>query len=283
LYMESLAQHNGYWTVGGCESDRLQSARYRGLSGEFLLPLERLTAMGRQEVQSHEQIQMLYGQIAGVAHFLIDGEGGRHREAFIDLLTALYQGAAPRDMLTKLTGQPAALDQQYRAFLNVTDDDLAGIPSPQRLRKLFLGRTAVTDKGLAHLAGCKKLEWLDLSLTATGDAGLANFAAADGLTQLFLEGTRVTDASLPLIGRFPRLELLVLAGVPISDAGAAPLGNLRNLQMLYLTGTPLTDAALEHFRNLKKLETLDIRGTQITPAAIQRMRSSWPKLKEVVQ
>jgi Leucine Rich repeat len=281
LYMESLVDHSGYWTAGGCEADRLQFARYRGLSGEFLLPLQRLTALGREAIQKSADIRQLYAQAAGVVHFLIDGQEGKYREPFVDLLTGVYQPNATPDLLAKTTAQPlAALDQQYLTFLNVSDDDLAGIPEPERIRNLSLGRTRITDQGLARLAGCKNLDWLDLSLTAATDAGLAKLAAATKLKQLFLEGTKITDASLPLIGGCKSLETLDLANLRITDAGLAAIANLRELKTLYLTGSPITDAGLAHLRGFKKLETLDTRGTQITPAGRQRLKTDLPKLKD---
>jgi len=280
LYMESLATCGAYWTAGGCEADRLQLARYRALSGEFSIPLARMTALGREELQKSPNLRPLYGQAAALAHFLIDGQAGKYRESFVDLLTAIYRGEDAADSLSTATGQPlAALDEQYRAFLNVTNDDLAGIARPGSIRNLSLGRTSVTDKGLAHLAGCKNLQWLDLSLTAATDDGLKHFAAASGLKQLFLEGTKVTDASLPLIAGFKQLEELDLSNLAITDAGLAATANQRTLKVLYLTGSPVTDAGLAHLRNLKQLQQLEKEGTKITPEGFKKLQVVLPKLK----
>ncbi|MDX1945777.1 MAG: hypothetical protein SFU86_10305 [Pirellulaceae bacterium] len=279
LYMESLADHGGFWTAGGWEADRLQFARYRGLSRDFLLPTADLAALGREKIQASPEIRKLYAQAAGLAQFLIDGEKGQHREPFVDLLTAIYAGIDQLDTLVKTTGQPfGELDAGYLRFLNVTDADLAGIPDPTRVRNLSLGRTEVTDKGLAALAGCKKLEWLDLSLTAAGDQSLPHFSAATGLKQLFLEGTKITDASLPLIAGFKQLEELDLSKLPLSDAGLAPLAGMKSLKVLYLSGSPITDAGLVHMRNLKNLETLETTGTKITPEGLKKLQASLPKL-----
>ena len=280
LYMESLARHDGCWTAGGCEADRLQLARYRALSGDFLVPMQRLSAMGRAALQQDADLRKLYSQSAGLAHFLIDGAEGRHREAFVDLLAVIYRGEDLPDYLAKATAEPlAALDEQYLKFLNVTDADLAGIPDPSRLKNLSLGRTAITDAGLANMAGCKELLFLDLSATAASDAGLAHFAAASKLDQLFLEGSKVTAASLPLIGGFKQLTQLDLAQLPLTDESLAPLAGLKNLQRLYLHGTPLSDASLVHLRGLKQLETLDTAGTKITPEGRKRLQTALPKLK----
>jgi Leucine Rich repeat len=279
LYMESLADHGGYWTVGGCEADRLQFARYRTLSGDSM-PLTRLVTLSREEVQTSPDISKLYSHAAGLAHFLIDGLGGKHREAFIDLLAAVYRGDDKTESLAQATGASLdQLDQQYRAYLDVTDDDLAGIPRPERLRNFSLGHTAVTDKGLAALARCNQLEWLDLSLLPITDPGLKQLASATKLKQLFLEGTKVTDASLPQIGACKQLEELDLSNLAITDEGLAAIAILKQLKVLYLTGSPITDAGLAHLRGLKQLELLETTGTKITPEGRKKLELALPKLK----
>jgi hypothetical protein len=278
--MESLAQHDGYWTAGGWEADRLQFARYRVLSGELNLPLAPISALSRDAIQTSRDIGRIYTQAAGLAHFLIDGEGGKYREGFVDLLAATYRGEDAADSLAKFTGQPlASLDEEYRAFLNVTDDDLARAPDPSRLKNLSLCRTSVSDQGLAHLAARKNLQWLDLSFTSATDAGLTHFQANSGLKQLFLEGTKITSASLPVIASFKQLEELDLSRLPISDDALASLAGLRNLKTLYLTGCPVTDAGLTHLLGMKQLQSIEYGGTKITADGMKRLGAVLPKLK----
>jgi hypothetical protein len=281
LYMESLARHDGFWTLGGCEANRLQYARYRALSGDFLLPIAELSALGREKVQASPDIAKLYAQAAGTAQFLIDGESGAYREALVDLLAAVYRGNDQLDMLPKSANVPwGKLDEQYRAFLNVTDNDLAGIPSLDRLRNLSLGRTSVTDAGLAHLAGAKSLEWLDLSGTPITDKGAAIIADMTRLTQLFLEGTKITDASLAIAGKFKSLEELDLSHLPsITDEGLASLATLRQLKVLHLTGSPIGDAGLAHLHGLKQLESLDTDGTKVTADGLKKLKAALSKLQ----
>jgi hypothetical protein len=289
LYLESLQkrlQKRGHstfsdtcWTVGGCEADRLQFARYRALSGDFYEPLGRLTTLGRQQLQESPDIRKLYAQSAGLSQFLIDGNGGQYRDAFIDLLTAIYQGRDKPSTLAELTKASFdQLDEQYHQFLNVNDDYLAAIPDIASIKNLSLGRTRVTDAGLAHLAGCKNLEWLDLSLTAAGDDGLKSIAEARGLKQLFLEGNKVTDAGLSTVAGFKQLEELDLSKLAITDDGLKAVAGLKNLKILYLTGSPITDAGLIHLTGLKQLESLETTGTQVTAEGLQKLQASLPKL-----
>jgi hypothetical protein len=280
LYMESLAEHAGYWTVGGWESDRLQFARYRVLSGDLNLPLAQIEALSRDQIQKSEEIGRIYTQSVGLGHFLIDGESGSYRREFLRLIAALYRGEKTDGLLARATAQPLEkLDEQYRAFLNVTDDDLAGTPAPERMRNLSLCRTQLTDAGLARLANCKSLAWIDLSFTEASNEGLKSFVANSGLKQLFLEGTKVTAASLPMIAGFKQLEQLDLSRLPIRDEDLAAIAPLKSLKTLYLTGCPITDAGLEHLRGLKQLEELDTSATQVTAEGRKKLRVAIPKLK----
>jgi hypothetical protein len=281
LWMESLARHNGYWTIGGCEADRLQFARYRALAGDFRLPLAELVRLSRDDVQEHAEIRKLYGHAAGVAHFLFLGQGGRYADAATRYLRAVYEQRDEPATLAALIGKEyPALDQEYLEFLQVTDADLAAIPTRALVRNLSLGRTAVTDAGMKHLAGCTRLEWLDLSLTNVGDQGLAEIANCRQLKQLFLEGTKVSDASLPWIGQLKELEELDLSALRIGDEALSALANLRKLRVLYLTNSPVSDACLVHLRGLKQLEMLETTGTKITPTGLRNLKLSLPKLNQ---
>lgn len=279
MYLESLAQHAGFWTVGGWDADRLQFARYRALGGDFAMPCAQLVTIGRDALQKSPDIRKLYAHAAGLVHFLMDGEQGKYRPALVGCLQAMYEGRDAADTLAKLTGADLAqLDREYLRYLNVTDADLAGIVSPERLRNLSLGRTEVTDAGLAALAGCTNLVWLDLSRANVGDAGLANLVGASHLQQLFLEGTKITDASLPILGKLTALEELDLSGLAITDDGLAAIASLKRLKTLYLTNSPISDAGLAHLRGLKQLETVELSGTRVSPAGRKQLQTALPKL-----
>jgi hypothetical protein len=279
MYLESLAEHDGFWTVGGWDADRLQFARYRALGGDFALPLAQLAKIGRDDLQKSPDIRKLYAHAAGLVHFLMDGEHGKYRPALVGCLKAVYEGRDAADTLAKLTGvELPELDREYLEYLNITDADLAGIVSPQRLRNLSLGRTAVTDAGLATLAGCTNLVWLDLSRAHVGDGGFANLKDATHLQQLFLEGTKITDASLPAIGKLTELEELDLSGLAITDDGLAALAGLKRLKTLYLTNSPISDASLAHLKGLKQLETVELSGTRVSPAGLKQLHAALPKL-----
>ncbi|MBW3600137.1 MAG: hypothetical protein KY475_23045 [Planctomycetes bacterium] len=219
LYMESLTPHEGYCTVGGFDAERLQYARFRALSEDYYMPLEELTRLGREELQRHSEIRRLYSQAAGLAHFFLDGDGGRYRPAFLHYLAAVHQGRDRAETLAALADTPyAELDKQYRDFLDVTDEDLADSRPPARIAMLSLGGASITDAGLAHLARYPNLTWLNLAGTRITDAGLQHVAQCKDLETLYLTGTQVTDAGLDALEGLTGLKMLDLEGTPTTEA-----------------------------------------------------------------
>jgi len=279
LYMESLVRHDGYYTVGGVESPRLQYARNRALTGGFYLPLAELAGVGRDALQRDERIRHIYSQSAGLGHFLMDHDGGQYRTALVDYVQNVYRSRAKAHTLADLTGTPyEKIDAAYRRFLNVTDADLEQIPRSAKPRKLALGRTAVTDRGLAALPDLSELGWLDLSHTTVTDAGMSKLAGAVNLTDLGLEQTQITDDSLKIVGRLARLKELDLSGTRITDAGIQHLQSLRHLTTLWLTGTDITDDALTHLKGLNRLEYLNVNETRVTSKGYEEIKRSLPAL-----
>ncbi len=272
LYMESLQRWDGYCTVGGIDADWLQFARYRALQERFRVPLDQLILLGRRDLQEHPEIRRLYSLSAGLTAMLMDDRQGVHRSVLLEYLQAVYAGRTRSVSLESLVGEPlSALDDRYRQFLDVTDQDLAFLAAMPTAKRLSLGRTSVTDAGLEHLAGHVDLDWLDLAGTATGDKGLAHVSRATKMKQLSLAQTRITDRSMPLIGSFRELEILDLSGTPVSDAGAEHLTGLARLRELWLEQTRITDASLPLIGNLRSLQVLDLSGTAITDQGLKHL------------
>lgn len=119
LYMESLRRTERGWLVGGRDAGRVPAARERLLEDDFHLPLADLTALGRADFQAHPRLADLYSEIAGVADFLMNGRGGRYREAFVEYLSRVYSGTADPDTLARLCRTSyAELDADYRRHLS---------------------------------------------------------------------------------------------------------------------------------------------------------------------
>jgi hypothetical protein len=116
-YLESLEPTAFGWTVGGRDAGRAPAAKER-LDEGFYVPFAELCRLGRREFQAHERLQQLYSQIAGQADFLMNGEGGRYRESFVEYLARVYRGTADPDSLARLCKRSYAdLDDAYRRHM----------------------------------------------------------------------------------------------------------------------------------------------------------------------
>jgi hypothetical protein len=118
-YMESLAAHDGYYTLGGANSGRVPAARHRILTDQFYVPLIELTAMGRQDLQRDPRIAMIYSQSAGLADFFMHSSGGARRDSLNRYLAFVYAGRAKPQTLAELMSESfESLDGKYRAFMS---------------------------------------------------------------------------------------------------------------------------------------------------------------------
>ena len=206
-YMESLTPRDGYYTVGGIDARRVQYARSWALGARYYMPLAELGALGRPDLQQHDDVRRLYSQAAGLTHYLMDGEDGKYRSALSNYLTLVYRARDRDDSLAALTGVSLAdLDDGYRRWLDVTDAELESLQPSPLVRELGLGNTSVTDAGMAHLAVLRDLEELDLSGTKVTDEGLSKLAPLVNLKVLNVGGTAVTPEGLArLKERIPAL------------------------------------------------------------------------------
>lgn len=117
-YMESLQPTDYGWTLGGRDAGRAPAARERVVDDGFYVPLQELCGLGRRELQADDRLPQIYSQISGLADFFMNGEQGRHREAFVEYLVRIYTGTVDPDTLAKLCGSSFAdLDDAYRRHM----------------------------------------------------------------------------------------------------------------------------------------------------------------------
>lgn len=280
MYLESLRSRPGYAVLGGLGARRVQFARNWGLTGRFRIPLAKLAALGREEIQRSEEIRQIYSQAAGVAHFLIDRDR-RSRAAFQQLLSAVYAGTATETTLFQLLGQgPETLDREYLHWLRLDDERLASLELDRELANLYLGYTDVSEEALLRLPSWEGLEWVDLTNLPATDQTVAWLAASrDSLRDLNLEGTRISDASAGQLAAFRQLEELDLSRTDIGDETVSRLRSLVNLRVLWLTKTRVSDASCGALGRLKRLEMLDISETAVTAAGWERLQRLLPKVQ----
>ena len=227
MYFETMRadpslSHQGYYTVGGPDAERLQFARHRALNANEYTPMADLTMQGRETLQTNPRVRQLYSQSGGWAHFLMTGQQQAYRAAFRDYLYDLYKNKkSARTIAQRANVSFAELDNQYKQFLSLEDADLTGLaPDTERLS---LGNTRVTDEGLSNLVPLKKLNWLDLSATPISDASAANLSTLDNLETLWLAGTNITDASVPSLVKLTKLTELDLRGTNVTTQGRQQL------------------------------------------------------------
>jgi hypothetical protein len=113
-YMESLADHGSYVTLGGANAGRMPAARHRLLEDQFYVPLVELVQLGMKALQNDTRLPRIYSQSAGLTDFLMHDQQSRYREALVEYLIAVYTGRATTRTLAELTGVDyPALDRQY--------------------------------------------------------------------------------------------------------------------------------------------------------------------------
>ncbi len=280
LYMESLQDHNGYYTVGGRDDNRTQFARYRAYNERFYMPLDELTTLSRSQLQSHDELRRLYSQSAGIAGYLLNRAGRPRRAAFLEYVRDVYQKRSDEKSLqTRLQDELKNVDREYLLSLGVSDAHVLSWPH-RKLSNLSLGHTQVTDRSLIALGDQPKLRWLDLAFTKVSDNSCEWLSGCSGLEQLNLESTKITDGSLAQLAKIRSLVELDLSGTSITGKTLGQLAPLKNLKILWLSNTEVDDAAIESLKSLKQLERLQIDGTNVTRAGLQRLRSALPNLQE---
>ena len=125
-YMESLVEHEDYFTVGGFEEGRVPAARHRLLEDSFYVPLAELSSLGMHDLQRDPRLPMIYSQSSGLAMFLMHSGGGRYRQPLVACLQSLYSGKANPTTLANLTGQSyEELDRRYREFMVANSETAA--------------------------------------------------------------------------------------------------------------------------------------------------------------
>jgi hypothetical protein len=117
-YMESLVQHEHWYTLGGMEEGRVPAARKRLLDDQFYVPFREVTALGMRELQRDDRLPMIYSQISGQALFLLHADSGRYRRSLIETLLAIYTNKADAATLAKQAAMTyEQLDESYRSFM----------------------------------------------------------------------------------------------------------------------------------------------------------------------
>ncbi|QDV22403.1 leucine-rich repeat domain-containing protein [Aureliella helgolandensis] len=289
MYMESLNQRGSYWTIGGLESPRLQTARYRAVRDGYWPDWSEFTQGNLDSWKKSPELSRLYTHAAGLAHLFLDQllEEAGAREAFFKALVDVYQGGdgslanTPRPLLNLLAANEQQAKRVYQTALTLSDEDLHSLrDSGHQVQDLVLAGSQLTPQTWQTLDNQAKLQWLDLSFTNITDEQLKWLPLLKELNRLSVEGTPVEGSFLKQLNELQALAELDLARCAIDDQKLSQLAGLGALETLWLTLTPVTDAALETLDALPALRQCDIQGTAISSSSWQTFLRDHPRLQE---
>lgn len=271
MYMESLTRRDNHWTVGGWESARLQTARYRGVRDGFWIPMERLSGSTLEGWKADSRISLLYSHAAGLTHALMDNElRSATRAATIKAIGELYAGERVGESLLQQFGSDdAAAKDNYQDALIVSDADVSALAeTDKQVDELVLVGSQLSAESWKTLTAQTQLTWLDVSYSNISAQALSDWlAGTTRLERLSVEGTQLSGAAAASARGLPALTELDLSDTPHSDAELASLAGHPTLEALWLTRTQITDAALSTIKTLPRLRFVDVTGTAATNAA----------------
>ncbi len=123
-YMESLVEHEHWYTLGGGDEGRVPAARKRLLEDQFYVPLSEIASLGMQDLQRDPRLPKIYSQIAGQTWFFLHADRGRYRQQFVETLIAIYTGKADANTLAVKIGTAYdQLDERYWEFMRSANGD----------------------------------------------------------------------------------------------------------------------------------------------------------------
>jgi hypothetical protein len=278
LYMESIRDQGFAWTLGGIESNRLQTARYRAVRDQYWPEWESFTQQSIAQWKEDPRIALAYSHATGLTHLFLDlhPEKSRARAALFRYLTGVYGGQSNADDLLRLLGEDeASAERNFRSWMTVSQPQLEAVrvQNPQ-IEQLVLAGSQLTD--WRALREFDSLRWLDLSFTNVNSQDLDWLPELQPLERLSLEGTQIDSQVLPWIAALPNLVELDLSGCKIDDDSLRVLKDHPKLETLWLTRTAVTNQVLETLASMAKLRQCDLSQTLVTEEAWQDFLKSKP-------
>jgi hypothetical protein len=121
-YFESLVPRpDGSYEIGGRDGPRMSKARADLVDGPGIMPVADLIGMGEYRYKTEWDIHSVYAESMALAVFLMHGEGGRHRQAFLDYARDAYRGridtTGPEPLFHRLGESAETIDERFHRFL----------------------------------------------------------------------------------------------------------------------------------------------------------------------
>ncbi len=266
MYMESLSDRGSFWTLGGWESERLQTARYRGVRDGYWLSLTRTRASTLEGWKRDAQVSLLYTHAAGLTHLLMDNRlSAPTRELTIETLNGLYAGEGDTAaLLGQLGADDDAAKVAYQDALIVRDADIQALAVSNFLpTQLVLSGSELSPDSWNLLSRQSEVTWLDLAFSNIGKPQLVQWLeAASKLKRLSVEGTRVDASVVRTAAKLRSLVELDLSDCSIADNDLNALRGHPTLRTIWLTRTQVTDESLKILRTIPNLKSVDASGTK---------------------
>lgn len=289
LYMESMSIRRCGGAlivdVGGWDSPRFQSGRYRRLRENFWIPWEEFYACSGTDLRNKPDIAQWYSQAAGLTHLWMDGSKEMNR-SFQDYLASIYRGQSDVSLLGKLADE-TDLRKAYDTHLLRSASD-SSRPYFATRNEVVLSQCKITSEQLlAWPVAFRNSKWLELSFTSVGDELFLDSTDSNqtprdppwNVARLCLESSQVSDRSMKAIANISALEELDVSGCAITDAGVAELVDNKTVRTLWLNDCPITDASLATLQTMKGLTALHVSGSKISMQAWERFLTVRPGLK----
>ena len=124
-YFETLqAEPDGSLRIGGMVGPRIAQARRRLIGANEFLPIEHLVALGPAQFKGDRgggDIFLHYAESMALAVFLMQADGGSHREGFLDYVRDAYKGrfrgASGRTLEDRIGLRYPELDRAFLQYL----------------------------------------------------------------------------------------------------------------------------------------------------------------------
>ena len=292
IYMESLRPTQSFWTVGGKEAPRVQTARYRALRDQFWPEWSSFTSAGSEQWKEDDKVALYYSQAAGIVHCLMDFanedptmplEHATAPEQLQNALSDVYQGNRPSSNLLETipaddSGTPV---DAYRDAIKIDTEDLIAIhhDSPE-IESLVLTGSQLDENACRLLGEFQSLTWLDLTTARLPNADFEWLSRLKDLERLSIEGTVLNYKQfLEAVATLPHLEDLDLSSCSFQVADLEPLRGNSSIKSLWLTNSPVDENLLSILKTLPSLQFCEVSGTKISSEAWQNFSAQHPNLK----
>lgn len=282
-YFESLTDYGDYVTLGGFDARRIQYARIRRLLERFHIPIKQLSAMGRNSLQQHPDIERVYSEAAGLTDMLFNINNGAHEKGLVEFMRLIHKGRVKPTTFESVTGQTyQQWDAQYPEFLKVDSKMVEmSLSQPESRTELSLPDAGLTSEAFDRIAQCVNLTFLDLSKNAITTDNFVQLKTCQKIERLILTSSSFEEGPIRGFELFPLLSDLDLSGSSIQDDQLASFKDLTNLRSLRLAVTSISDQGLTHLANVRGLVSLDLTRARVTDQGVAKLQQRLPNLRIV--